>query len=105
MTWLRWALIAALLPLVGLCFVAGAPACDTDGACSGVCPTGVRVVADSGCTCVPFDAGYCGVLADCPDAFCPASDVPDACGAGALWSTTICGCYALPDAGLPGKKP
>jgi hypothetical protein len=91
------------LPIGAVCLsvLGGSPACDQSGACSGVCPTGLRVTVDSGCECLPFDAGYCRVLAECPDAVCPASATPDACGGGALWSTTICGCYALPEAGLP----
>lgn len=94
------AALAVLVPIGAIAVVVSAPACDTDGACSGVCPTGTRVAADAGCICQPFDAAYCRVQADCPDAFCPASTVPDACGAGGLWSTAICGCYALPEGGL-----
>jgi hypothetical protein len=77
-------------------------ACDSENACTGVCPAGSRFTNDGTCVCEPFDAGYCKTLADCPDAFCPASSVPDACGGGQAWSTTVCGCYPLVDAGRHG---
>jgi hypothetical protein len=75
-------------------------ACDTENTCAVACPTGTRTTNDGTCACEKFDAGYCGEQRDCPDVFCPASDMPDACGGGQLWSTTICACYPLPDAGL-----
>jgi hypothetical protein len=80
-------------------------ACDTENTCAVLCPTGTHFTNDGTCTCLPFDAGYCGLAAQCADAYCPASDVPDACGGGQLWSTTICGCYPLPADGLPSAKP
>jgi hypothetical protein len=88
------------LGLLSLCLLAGlvVHACDTENTCAKICPTGTRFNDDGTCTCRPFDAGYCGLQADCPDAYCPASDTPDACGGGQLWSTTICGCYPLVDA-------
>jgi len=76
-------------------------ACDTENTCAVTCPTGTRFTNDGTCVCEPFDAGYCGLAKNCPDVFCPASSVPDACGGGQLWSTTICGCYPLADAGPP----
>jgi hypothetical protein len=75
-------------------------ACDTENTCAVSCPTGTRFTNDGTCKCEPFDAGYCGTLGDCPDAYCPASQAPDACGGGQLWSTAICGCYPLPEGGL-----
>ncbi len=98
MAWARRSVAAALLALAG----AGAAmeACDSESTCAVACPTGTRFTNDGTCACEPFDAGYCKTQADCPDAYCPASTTPDACGAGQAWSTTICGCYPLPDGGL-----
>jgi len=76
-------------------------ACDSENTCAVACPTGTRFTNDGTCACEPFDAGYCSTAADCPDAYCPAADASGACGDGQLWSTTICGCYPLPDGGLP----
>ena len=95
---MRWArglaAFALLFPFVQL-----ATACDSENACSGVCPTGKRYTNSGTCVCAPFDAGYCSGKADCPDVYCPASGTPDACGGGQQWSTTICGCYPLPSEG------
>ncbi len=71
-------------------------ACDGENTCSIACPVGTRFTDDGTCACHPFDAGYCAVLGDCPDAYCPASTEAGACGAGQEWSTTLCGCYPLP---------
>ncbi len=79
--------------------------CDSENACGALCPSGSRFTSDGTCTCVPFDAGYCAVARDCPDAYCPASDVPGACGVGQAWSTTICSCYPLPNATLDATTP
>jgi hypothetical protein len=95
----RWAFATALAALV-LASLVGL-SCDTENACWTACPTGMRFTDDGTCACEPFDAGYCSRLADCPDAYCPASAQPDACGGGRQWSTTICGCYPLPDGGPP----
>ncbi len=78
--------------------------CDTENACAVTCPTGTRFTDDGTCACEPFDAGYCSSFHDCPDAYCPASDAEGACGAGQEWSTTLCGCYPLPDGGLIAPK-
>ena len=75
-------------------------ACDTENTCAVACATGTRFTDDGTCACEPFDAGYCAIAKDCPDAFCPASSTPNACGTGQEWSTTLCGCYALPDGGI-----
>ncbi len=95
--------VLLLLAVGGALLASGTGACDTENTCAVACPTGTRFTNDGTCVCVPFDAGYCGLTGDCPDAYCPASDVPDACGGGQLWSTTICGCYPLADArpGMP----
>ncbi len=94
----------ALLGLACLAGVAGVVGgCDTENTCAVACPTGTRFTNDGTCACERFDAGYCGMLSDCPDVFCPAMSTPDACGGGQLWSTTICGCYPLPDGDLPRK--
>ena len=82
---------------------AGMSACDTENTCATSCRTGTRFSNDGTCACEPFDAGYCGSGGDCPDAYCPASNVPDACGGGQLWSTAICGCYPLPEGGLRSR--
>jgi hypothetical protein len=90
--------VLAVAPLgVALAALTG---CDTENACSVVCPVGETFDGDGTCTCRPFDAGYCSKASDCPDAACPASEVPGACGGGQEWSTTICGCYPLPDGGI-----
>jgi hypothetical protein len=100
---LAWrCLVAAGVTLAaGVCLASAS--CDSENACASDCPTGTRFDNDGTCKCYPFDAGYCATSADCADAYCPASSTPDACGGGQLWSTTICGCYSLPDAGLPPK--
>ena len=95
----RWAIATAVALLAAACLAS--LSCDSENACGVSCPTGSRFTDDGTCACRAFDAGYCGTLADCPDAYCPASTQPDACGGGQLWSTTICGCYPLPDGGLP----
>jgi hypothetical protein len=89
---------AALLLCLGAATLA-TEACDSENTCAVACPTGTRFTNDGTCACEPFDAGYCKTAADCPDAYCPASGAPDACGGGQSWSTTICGCYPLPDGG------
>ena len=96
----RGAWFVCLVGLLGLPLLANVGACDSENTCAVLCPTGTRFTNDGTCTCVPFDAGYCAASAFCADASCPASARPDACGGGQLWSTAICGCYPLPEAGL-----
>jgi len=95
----RRALGAWVLLVLGVAI--GAVACDGENTCSVACPTGERFTNDGTCFCERFDAGYCATAADCPDAACPAASQAGACGAGQLWSTTICACYPLPDGGQP----
>ncbi len=86
--------VVGAIVVVATCLAA--LACDTEKTCAVSCPTGSRFTNDGTCACEPFDAGYCATAKDCPDAFCPASDAPDACGEGQQWSTTVCGCYPVP---------
>jgi hypothetical protein len=95
--------LALVVVVLGALATLAGPACDNENSCTGLCPTGQRYTNDGTCTCVPFDAGYCAKLSDCADAYCPAMTTPDACGGGQMWSTTVCGCYSLPDGGLPSK--
>jgi hypothetical protein len=88
--------VGVVLVLATLVAVLGSTACDSENACSTLCPTGQRFTNDGTCACEPFDAGYCKQWKDCPDAYCPAAVDAGACGEGQEWSTTICGCYPLP---------